>query len=285
VSARALGDGLLTLVLAENLRRAGRAATLYHTQLTELATWFPKATIQPLPDGDALAALLARTDAWFVGDPALVGEEAPAIRGGQQLVFTKQHWLRSAPFLQSLEREARRTFRLETWTDENGIAPPPEAARAQHARRVCLHPTSGSENKNWPADRFVALAERLRQEGYEPVFLLAEQDVAVWRDRVGDAVPCIAPGSLDLVAAYLRASGAAITTDSGIGHLASNVGLPTLTLFRKRSAARFWAPCWGRVHTVTASLRLPGAAGHRHWGRLLSVGRVRAAFQRLMTVG
>jgi len=284
VSARALGDGLLTLTLAENLRRAGRDATLYHSQLLELQSWAPTATLRPLPEGEALDALLRDAPALFLGDPSLGSPEARAAQGRtEHLVFTKALWSRTEPYLQSLGRAASGAYGLEHWDFGNGLIPPDPTQRGANARRVCLHPTSARAVKNWPASSFLELAGRLQADGYEPVFLLAENEEAEWRMSAGDAYPCVVPGRLDAVAAYLHASAAAITTDSGIGHLASAVGVPTLSLFRKRSAARFWAPCWGSVRAVTAPVRLPGKSGHRHWGRLLSASRVQRAFQLLLS--
>ena len=285
VGATALGDGLLTLVLAENLRRAGRASTLYHTQLTELSAWFPHATIEALPGRDALADLMQETPALFVGDPGMIRRGVrgrPIPEGQQRLVFSKAHWTRSARYLASLAEDTSRAFDLPWVTEENGLTPPDGDRRATHPKRICLHPLSASAHKNWPAERFLELADLLADDGWEPVFLLAEDELAPWARQGGATHPAVAPGALDKVAAYLHASGAAIANDSGIGHLAANVGLPTLSIFRKRSASRFWAPSWGHTRVVTAPLRLPGAGGHRHWGRLLRPKRVFNAFRQVM---
>ena len=282
VSARALGDGLLALTLAENLRRAGRRTVLYHSQLTEMAAWFPSAAIAPLPEGRALDALLRDAPAWFLGDRTLASEDVLAGSGKERLVFGKDRWDRERPYLRSLAAAAQEAFAL-TWSgNENGLVPPDPSRPRAHPRRICIHPTSARPAKNWSARNFVALADRLADSGYEPVFLLAPGEEDAWRAAAGATHAYAVPGTLDAVAAWLYGSGAAITTDSGIGHLASNVGLPTLALFRKRSASRFWAPAWSRVRVVTAPVRLPGKAGHRHWDRLLRPGRVARAFEALM---
>lgn len=283
VSARALGDGLLALLLVANLQRAGREAILYHTQLVELRDWFPAARIQALPEGQALRELLRSAPALFLGDPALGSVPLPPTDDRrEQHVFSKDTWTRSRSVADNLARVAAATFSVRHWTPAIGLVPPAALSETRYPRRVCLHPTSAKANKNWPAEHFLALADRLANEGYEPVFLLAADTEAAWLASAGSACEVVVPGTLDRVAAYLHTSGAVIATDSGIGHLAAAVGTPTLSLFRKRSAARFWRPPGAHAQVVTAALRLPGKSGHRHWGRLLTPSRVQRAFQRLM---
>lgn len=280
LSAPALGDGLLTLVLARNLERQGRPCTLYHSQLLALKPWLPWASIEPLPEAEPRAALFAEQGPIFVGDPALVPPGHGA--GPKQLVFTKDRWDRRRSYLRSLEQHARRVLGVDWQADACGMEPPPEVARAAHPRRVALHPYSARPAKDWPVARWVALARQLRAADWTPVVLLAPGEEERWTDEAGGTCDVAIPGALDAVAAWLAASGAAIAGDSGIGHLASAVGLPTLSLFRKSSAARFWRPVWGRTAVVTAPWRLPGGRGHRHWGQLLSPQRVLRHFERLV---
>jgi hypothetical protein len=279
LSAPALGDGLLCLVLARNLLRAGREPVLYHTQLVALRDWFPWARIEPLPEGAAQRALLRESAAVFVGDATLV--DAGAVRHGRDVIFEKARWDRRRPYLESLQRACAPVFGLRTWQDDVDARPPASAAPAV-PRRVALHPTSARAAKNWPARRWVALAGRLRADGWRPEVLLAPGEEEVWRAQAGPAVPVAVPGALEAVADWLHACTACIGTDSGIAHLASALGRPTLTIFRKRSAARFWAPAWGRTAVVVPPWRLPGAGGHRYWNRLLRARRVHGAFRTLV---
>lgn len=280
LSAPALGDGLLTLVLAWNLQRDGRRCVLHHTQLHALRAWLPWLEIEPLPDEAERAELFAGEGPLFVGDPALVPPGHGA--GPQQLVFTKDRWDRTRPYLRSLQQHAERVLAVRWQSDACGVEAPLEVVRAREPRRVVLHPYSARPAKDWPVARWVQLAALLREADWEPVVLLAPGEEERWQDEAGGTCEVAIPGGLDVVAAWLLASGAAIAGDSGIGHLASAVGLPTLSLFRKASAARFWRPVWGRTAVVTAPWRLPGGRGHRHWGQLLSPQRVSRHFRRLV---
>jgi heptosyltransferase-3 len=281
--ARALGDGLLTLVLARNLLAAGHPVRFHHSQLHALRAWFPAVAIEPLPEAAARDALVQGADALFVGDPELLSPAQRSPQGERPwLIFTKDHWDRRRPYLHSLATASTRAFQFPWTGDENGMTPPGESLATKVKRRVCIHPLSARPQKNWPASNFVELAGLLSKAGYEPVFLLAPGEEEIWESVAGSAFPTAVPGPLDEVALWLGASGAAIATDSGIGHLASNLGVPTLSLFRKPSSARFWRPAWGTVRVVTPPLRLPGKRGHRLWGHLLTPRRVAAAFFDMM---
>ncbi len=272
VPAPALGDGILGMVLAHNAHRAGRDVVVLHDALTELAAWYPWARIEP---SAAAAARLLASDAAFLGDPALHPDAAQV--DGPTLCFGKQHWRRDRPYLESLRAVCMRAFDLPSWDDDAGIVP--AAARRPIPRRVALHPTSANPAKEWPPDRWLALADKLRAHEWLPVVLVAAEHEAAWRARCADDTLVVAPGTLDKVAAWLRDGAGCIATDSGIAHLASALGVPTLAVFRKRSAARFWGPAWAPGGTIAPFWRLPGGRGHGHWRGLLHPERVFRAFQ------
>ncbi len=273
--APALGDGVLAMTLAHAAHRAGRDVLVLHDAMAELQAWYPWARIEA-PPAEGLGAA-ADADALFLGDP----QRASAADGfgGPALVFGKQHWKRDAPYLVSLRATAEPVLGPLDWDGASGIVAP--RARVAQPRRVALHPTSGNAAKDWPPRHWLRLAERLKEHAWLPAILAAPQDEARWQDLVGERVPVVVPGRLDAVAAWLQDGAACIGTDSGIAHLASAVGVPTLALFRKRSSARFWAPAWQPAATVAPRLRLPGGRGHRFWRALMRPRRVFEAFEGL----
>ena len=48
-SCAGVGDCLLTLILSENLRRAGHEVVTFHPFMQELQAWFPELPIRPFP--------------------------------------------------------------------------------------------------------------------------------------------------------------------------------------------------------------------------------------------
>ncbi len=118
-------------------------------------------------------------------------------------------------------------------------------ARSDYA---VIHPFSGSPKKNWPLDRFQALARRL--ERVMPVRWCAGPDDPPLENavRIGD---------LYELACWLAGARLYIGNDSGITHLAAAAGTPVLALFGPTDP-EIWAPRgphvrvarWGRQPSI-----------------------------------
>jgi heptosyltransferase III len=78
--------------------------------------------------------------------------------------------------------------------------------------------------------------------------------------------------------AFICESGYMIGNDSGIGHLASCLGLPTVTICRSEQNGRFWRPSWAPGKLITPYKWIPNLKGLRwrdqHWKTWISVRRV-----------
>ncbi|MBS0620544.1 MAG: hypothetical protein JSS61_03690, partial [Verrucomicrobia bacterium] len=61
-SCMGLGDGLIALVLSNNLRLNGSVVTTFHPFLSSLQGWFPRLPIAPFPPLEKLAQF----DAFFI---------------------------------------------------------------------------------------------------------------------------------------------------------------------------------------------------------------------------
>jgi len=123
---------------------------------------------------------------------------------------------------------------------------------------IALCPTANSADKIWPADRFVALWERLAAglPGARAVIFGGPGEV-----ERGFAAPVLAgiPGAVDLVgkvslpqaAACLARCALYVGNDSGLMHLAASTGTPTLGLFGPTSVEEY-APMGRVTATVVA---------------------------------
>ncbi len=117
---------------------------------------------------------------------------------------------------------------------------------------VILHPGSGSIRKNWPLDRYHALAELLRARGREVHWCMgpAEDDGGVATSLRGDRL--LRVDSLVDLGGILRSARAYAGNDSGITHLAAAVGCPTVAIFGPTDP-RVWAPRGTRVKIFNTS--------------------------------
>ncbi len=129
------------------------------------------------------------------------------------------------------------------------------AALGVPAPPVALHAGSGSPRKNWPADRFLEVARRLRAAGDSVLFILGEADEPL-APVIRGAAPALGAFVLhgcELVetAGVLSACAAYLGNDSGISHLAAALGLPALALFGPTDAA-VWGPRGAHAAVLTA---------------------------------
>jgi ADP-heptose:LPS heptosyltransferase len=141
---------------------------------------------------------------------------------------------------------------------------------AEPKKFVAIFPGSGSAKKNWPIEKFSALADHLNEET-PAVFILGpaeDASEAVLRDA---GMIIIKNQPLGIVAALARMAALFIGNDSGVSHLAAAAGTPGVVLFGPSDPDR-WRPL-GRVtvlhHNPIESIEVAevltsiAALGHR----------------------
>jgi len=118
---------------------------------------------------------------------------------------------------------------------------------------LCLHPGSGSKAKNWPKERFLEVAQTVRQQWKIPVRVLlgeAEGDQqAFWKKARDRGIFLEAGRSLPEVAGILSRSLLYVGNDSGITHLAASLGVPSVAIFGPTDPNRY-APRGSRVRVL-----------------------------------
>jgi ADP-heptose:LPS heptosyltransferase len=134
-----------------------------------------------------------------------------------------------------------------------------------------LHPFASEPDKTWPAERFLAVAEHLRDKaGLEPVFLAgpADDPAAFQKFRTYQGAP------LAQVKSLLAGAQLFIGNDSGPAHIAAAFGVPVVVLFGSSDPVN-WAP-W---RTEAQVLTNPDAIGRISAGEVIAAAealRVRA---------
>src|SRR5438477_9339640 len=93
---------------------------------------------------------------------------------------------------------------------------------------VVIHPGSGSEKKNWPREKFVELAQRLGEKGIRVRVLAGEVEREKWTDaEIAQFANVVAPADYVGLFNELKSARVVVANDSGPGHLAGIMGLPT----------------------------------------------------------
>jgi heptosyltransferase III len=172
-------------------------------------------------------------------------------------------------------------------TRSNGFIPPVDLTHRLNKKRVVIHPTSSRIGKNWTKEKFVEVARHLLKQGYEPMWIIGPKERAEWTLGKGDIAMPEFP-DLDSLARTIYESGFLIGNDSGMGHLASFLEIPTLTITRRRALAKLWAPSYAAGAVVTPNPWIPNISGFRlrdrHWQKFISTRKVLRAFDRLVRI-
>lgn len=288
-----LGDGINTLVLSDLLHLNGFAVTTYHNSLNSMQNWFPQLPVRPYPKREELPPY----DHYFVvwNDASDFVKEL--IREGKQKFSDRMHVIylypsasvRDEPYYSdclidpgisvadNLRNLVKNVLRLPHVVTRSPLTVPAGLTFRAHPKRVVIHPTSGRVSKNWPAAKFVKLALHLKRRGFEPVVVPGAHDLDGWGEL---AVQDFA--TLDALARFIYESVALVGNDSGLGHLASALRIPTLVICRRQAVAKLWAPSFLRGKVLTPPSWIPNIRGlrlrDRHWHKFVRVGAARRAF-------
>jgi ADP-heptose:LPS heptosyltransferase len=217
------------------------------------------------------------------GDATQLSQTARTLVEGSHLVLSfvsapqdawSQNVSRLAPaaqqiFLQSKPPEGSDRHVTEHIADQLSPTPALQAAMVQMLRSVAqrgvsglrenppdspvvIHPGGGAARKCWPAERFVALAEKLRAAGRNLRFVLGEVELEQWpAERVARlrAVADLAqPATYLELFDVISAARVYVGNDTGPTHLAAITGVPTVALFGTDPAR--WRPIGPRVTIV-----------------------------------
>jgi ADP-heptose:LPS heptosyltransferase len=120
------------------------------------------------------------------------------------------------------------------------LPPPGDAAGA-----TVMHPGAASAARRWPPARWAAVARAERDAGRRVLVTggAAEVDLArrVAREAGLDAGAVHADGDVLALAAVVAAAGRVVVGDTGVAHLATALGTPSVVLFGPTPPAR-WGP-------------------------------------------
>jgi heptosyltransferase-3 len=268
---RGIGDALLMLIAAERLQTQGYEVVTVHPKLPELQTWFPH--------------LKFATEWLFNGDEWIIAENDNSERIGLLKKDQRSHlsifyptylsskhgelspldriFDPSKPMAENIATATASLLQLPDPIKHNGITAPPDLIHRHRRHRVLIHHTSSSSEKNWLKEKFDEVALGLRKRGFEPVFVR----------------PC---DTLSELAAYIYESGFVIGNDSLVGHLASNLQIPTLIISDKSDRMKLWRPGWLEGSVITLSDWLPTwKFFEKNWQYFISSHRVLRSFDNL----
>lgn len=165
------------------------------------------------------------------------------------------------PDWDSDEHEARRWCRL---LECFGIAADPAELDIEHPDveppewahgATLLHPGAASASRRWPPDRWAEIARRERERGREVLITGSRKEVGLARRIAAEAG--LDPrreiaGRTDVrtLAAFVAAAEVLICGDTGVAHLATALGVPSVLLFGPTSPRHWGPPAERPIHRV-----------------------------------
>lgn len=281
--SNAIGDSLVCMVIVQNLIRNGIDVTVFGAPAHALRAWFPDARILPLPHVSKIKETFAQFEAVFQMQPE---QPLPTLTDMHDRVITLhdvEYGNRQGSMAERFMHYCRDELGISGATSHNGMTALKGLVHRRHANRVIIHPEASTGDKRWLPARFMKVASQLKARGLEVVFILAPHERERWRDlrQQGIAAPRI--HDLSELAGYVYESGWFIGNDSGIGHLASNLGIPSVSVFRRRNVSEKWRPAWGNVEVVLPWQWVPSAfLKNKWWRHTLTCARVLAGFDRIV---
>jgi heptosyltransferase III len=323
--ARQLGDGLLMLIVANNLQKNGYSVTYYSKILASLDEWLPNITIKPPCELEDLDKLFVRYDLAmadsitftehpdsfcqklsekcvfyylggrgkresmnFKGQKQLQGKITNKDKLAKILVLTKANTIalskisKTLPFAETITLLCKNVLGFNNATKDIGLVMPETLQHRKHKKRVVIHPTSGNNDKNWSAHKFIKLARKLRKKNWEPVFIVGPHEYKEWTNRIKKEFLLPQLPKIKELAAFIFESDFMIGNDSGIGHLASCLNIPTLTILNSPHTKGYrWRPGWGYGLTINSPINFK-LIKKRCWQWFISVKKVLTAFDKLV---
>ncbi|MEU7900697.1 glycosyltransferase family 9 protein [Nonomuraea sp. NPDC049152] len=114
-----------------------------------------------------------------------------------------------------------------------------------------VHPGAAFPSRRWPPDRFAAVVAELRRRGHEVAVTGGATERGLAERVAGDSGALVLAGRTDVrqLAALVRDSRMVVCGDTGVAHLATAYGTPSVLLFGPVSPA-LWGPPPDGPHTV-----------------------------------
>lgn len=274
----ALGDNTIYLRIAQSLTNAGAKVTIYSNILFPAKSCFPWLTIAPtekeriteIGDGhDFLIVDVLHPDFKpysnvetinhvFKNIIAVTATKFPAdllklTPQNSTILFSNPH--------RPICADPKQGKSMVEWADHytksvfniSAAEKPPSIELTQektNQKTVIIFPTTPNPKKNYHLAGFANLARKIRKIGYRVEFVvLPHEQKQVQLGLDGEDVLCFK--SLLELMEHMNHASAVISNDSGGGHLASMMGIPTFTITKKPENFT-WRPGFpGKSHIIT----------------------------------
>ncbi len=201
----------------------------------------------------------------------------PPLKKGFDFAFDE-----SRSVTHNIAETVQKLLHLQYPPKDIGMTIPSHLIHKKNPRRVIIHPTSSWDYKNWSAQKFIGVARKLQNMQLCPTITLSPSERKDWlfAMKYGIDIPLIR--DLADLAKITYESGFFIGNDSGPGHLASYLQIPSIILAAKPSISH-WKPGWLEPAVLLPLSWIPNVKGMRlrekKWQSFITIRRVIKTFK------
>jgi len=159
---------------------------------------------------------------------------------------TVDHRIHASQFILKQVQSISPFQRLMIPNPQNGF----NSQNKKSCQKIFIHPGSGSHRKNWLIDRFIQLSQELILLGWQIEWILGPSDTHLQSHLVGKGKLHLLSEIIDVVHLF-QSQPVLIGNDSGLSHLASYMGCPTLSIFGPSDPIR-WHPIGPCYRVITS---------------------------------
>ncbi|MDN3505026.1 MAG: glycosyltransferase family 9 protein [Rhabdochlamydiaceae bacterium] len=293
--ATGIGDALLMMIAAHQLAQVGHEVTLYHDSHHLVSPLFnTKVSFQVYPhaffhfcqydlvilenDNSKRAHLFFDMRNQFADSCVLFHKPSIKLQKERDFLFNQQ-----ISVAQNIQQFLLKF--LPNPTLDNGLTPIDKVIKKP--KQIAIHPSSNDKKRNWSISKFIELAKLLEKQGYNPIFTLSTSEAKLFPEISSNGCKLLTFSDLLSLANFYAESEYFIGNDSGPGHIASNVKVPTLTLSGNPKHIAKWRPGFTEGKVVTLPFALPNFKGinfavrDNHWQKFISTSRALRCFNKL----
>jgi hypothetical protein len=274
-----LGDFVFSMIAVNNLVRNGYQVIVYNGYAPIFHEQFPYVIIKKYHREEFCQSNIGCVMSTFTGD---IPNELEAKDYVRFVFYEQPTFLGKHTMSEGMVKICSEVLKLSDVIKHNGIVLPRGLQFRKYLKRVVIQPTAKKIESVWAIRNYQKLYRRLTSKGFEPFFIVApqeEKDYAYLREK-GYRLQVFE--KMTLWISFVYESGYFIGNDSGAGHLASSLGVSTLTIGIRKKLLRRWRPDWQNAHTVVIIPRryfpIPTRLKNKIWSYMLSVGRVEQTF-------
>ncbi|GAA5315031.1 MAG: hypothetical protein AseanaTS_02350 [Candidatus Pelagadaptatus aseana] len=173
--------------------------------------------------------------------------------------------------VQFAHQYCRNFFNIESAKFIPELTPPDNLQHRKHKNRILIFPTTNRDKKNYSTEGFNKLAKKLAKLGHHIEIAVTPEEADEFK-LLYPEFNVIFFENLEGMFSYIYESGFVISNDSGSGHVASLLGISTVTIYKKYDEFE-WRPGWKESFIARPRIRLK-VAGKRIWKPFISHAKI-----------